>query len=194
MLFRSLLPSRTTPSSTSLPKLPIISTLFSLSTREESSYAPSLLISLPSFLPPLGQVLLLPIFSHPPSLPPSLQSYKYRPPVHADEIGLTSDKYTPLNSSLASLPLTVRRSLAPSLPSSLPLFLPPSLPPSLLPSLSPSFPPALVTSTLLSTPPSPPSPFGRYVAPCPPPSLPPSYPTVYCCLTPPSLPPSLPLD
>lgn len=31
----------------------------------------------------------------------------YKPPFHADEIGLTSDKYVPLNTSVASLPLTI---------------------------------------------------------------------------------------
>jgi hypothetical protein len=37
----------------------------------------------------------------------SLQTLQlfYRPPLHADEIGLTSDKYIPLNSSVTSLPL-----------------------------------------------------------------------------------------
>ncbi|GAB5036621.1 Hypothetical protein NocV09_04400080 [Nannochloropsis oceanica] len=39
-----------------------------------------------------------------------VKSYRYRPPVHADEIGLTSDKYIPLNSSLASLPLAINYS------------------------------------------------------------------------------------
>ena len=32
-------------------------------------------------------------------------SLQYKPPIHADEIGLTSDKYIPLNSSINSLPL-----------------------------------------------------------------------------------------
>jgi hypothetical protein len=29
----------------------------------------------------------------------------YRPPIHADEIGLTSDKYIPLNETVTHLPL-----------------------------------------------------------------------------------------
>ena len=31
----------------------------------------------------------------------------YKPPLHADEMGLTSDKYIPLNSTISSLPLTI---------------------------------------------------------------------------------------
>ncbi|CAN0382180.1 unnamed protein product, partial [Hapterophycus canaliculatus] len=31
----------------------------------------------------------------------------YKPIVHVDEIGLTSDKYVPLNTTLSSLPLKV---------------------------------------------------------------------------------------
>ncbi len=32
---------------------------------------------------------------------------RYRPPVHVDEIGLTTDKYVPLNASVHSLALSL---------------------------------------------------------------------------------------
>lgn len=35
------------------------------------------------------------------------QLYRYKPSIYADEIGLTSDKYIPLNSSIDTLPLTL---------------------------------------------------------------------------------------
>lgn len=39
--------------------------------------------------------------------PCALLPQVYKPIVHVDEIGLTSDKYVPLNESLSSLPLRV---------------------------------------------------------------------------------------
>ena len=35
------------------------------------------------------------------------RALRYSPPLHADEIGLTSDKYIPLNVSVTSLPLRI---------------------------------------------------------------------------------------
>jgi hypothetical protein len=35
------------------------------------------------------------------------QQLYYKPPIHADEIGLTSDKYIPLNDTVSSLPLKI---------------------------------------------------------------------------------------
>jgi hypothetical protein len=35
------------------------------------------------------------------------EHFSYKPTLHADEIGLTSDKYVPLNASVDSLPLVI---------------------------------------------------------------------------------------
>jgi len=41
-----------------------------------------------------------------PCIDPNLIAH-YKPPLHVDEIGLTSDKYIPLNKTIHELPLTI---------------------------------------------------------------------------------------